>query len=140
LTKEIIIIRLNIFLLQDNKLVKIPQKFNLSIIPTTKLLIAEQEYKVMNAIFHHGSSIDQGYYVSMCREGRSLGLKLMRKLRKSNGLKVLKIFMYYFYKKVLIKICIKQHIIKYRCRFYIKQYPAILMLLTALEIYIFKLL
>jgi len=65
---------------------------------------------------------------------------MMRKLRKSNSLKVLKIFIYYFYKKVLIKICIKQHIIKYRCKFYIKQYPAILILLTALEIYIFKLL
>jgi len=25
----------------------------------------------MNAIFHHGSSIDQGHYISMCREGRS---------------------------------------------------------------------
>jgi len=25
----------------------------------------------MNAIFQHGSSIDQGHYVSMCREGKS---------------------------------------------------------------------
>jgi len=54
LTKEIIIIRLNIFSLQDNKLVKIPQKLNLSTIPTTKVLIAEQ-----------------GHYTSMCREDRS---------------------------------------------------------------------
>jgi len=71
LTKEIVIIRFNIFSLQDNKLVKIPQKFNLSTIPTTKVLIAEQEYKVMNAIFHHGLSIEQGHYTSMCREQRS---------------------------------------------------------------------
>jgi len=58
LIKEIVIIRLNIFSLQDNKLVKIPQKVNLSTIPTTKVLIAEQKYKVMNAIFHYGSSIE----------------------------------------------------------------------------------
>jgi len=51
-------------------LIKIPQKFNLSTIPT-KILIAEQEYKVMNAIFHHGLDIEQSHYVSMCREKRS---------------------------------------------------------------------
>jgi len=67
----IVIIRLIIFSLQNNKLVKIPQKFNLSIIPTTKILIIEQEYKVMNAIFHHRLSIKQGYYTSICREERS---------------------------------------------------------------------
>jgi len=38
LAKEIVIIRLMTFLLQDNKLIKIPQKFNLS---TNKVLIAE---------------------------------------------------------------------------------------------------
>jgi len=104
LTKEIVIIRFNIFSLQDNKLVKISQKFNLSTIPTIKVLIAEQQYKVINAIFHHGSSIEQGHYTSMCREQRSLGLKfMMRKLRKSNGPEVLKIFTFYFYKKVLKK-------------------------------------
>jgi len=62
---------LTIFALQNNKLIKIPQKFNLSTIPTTKVLIAEQQYKVMNAIFHHGSDIEQGHYTSMCREDRS---------------------------------------------------------------------
>jgi len=70
LSKEIVIIHLNIFSLQDNKLMKIPQKFNLSTIPTTKVLIAEQQYKVMNAIFHHDSNIEQGHYTSMCREER----------------------------------------------------------------------
>jgi len=34
--------RLITFSLQDNKLIKISQKFNLSIIPTAKVLIAEQ--------------------------------------------------------------------------------------------------
>jgi len=50
LAKEIVIIRLTTFLLQDNKLIKISQKFNLSNISTTEVLIAEQQYKVMNAI------------------------------------------------------------------------------------------
>jgi len=64
------VIRLTIFLLQDNKLIKIPQKFNLSTILTTKILITEQEYKV-NAIFYYSLNIEQGYYASMCREERS---------------------------------------------------------------------
>jgi len=37
LTKEIVIIRLNIFSLQHNELVKTLQKFNLSTLPTTKI-------------------------------------------------------------------------------------------------------
>jgi len=102
LTKEIIIVRL-IFSLQDNKLIKIPQKFNLSI-STTKILISEQEYKVMNTIFYHRY---WARIMQVCVEKKDLRLKLMmRKLRKNNGLKMLKIFIYYFYKKVLIKICI----------------------------------
>jgi len=108
LSKEIVIIHLNIFLLQDNKLMKIQQKFNWSTIPTIKVLIAEQQYKVINAIFHHGQVLSK-VIIQVCVEKKDLGLKLiMRKLRKSNGLEVLKIFVYHFYKKVLIKICIKQ--------------------------------
>jgi len=71
LTKEILIINLISFSLQDNKLVKIPHKFSLCAVPTTKILIAGQAYKVMNAIFHHGSCIEKGHYTSMCREGTS---------------------------------------------------------------------
>ena len=46
------------------------QPKTVSTIFTTKVLIAEQQYKVMNAIFHHGSSIEEGHYTSMCREKR----------------------------------------------------------------------
>jgi len=70
-TKEIFIIHLISLSLQDDKLVKIPQKFSLCAVPTTKILIAGQVYKVMNAIFHHGTCIEKGHYTSMCREGTS---------------------------------------------------------------------
>jgi len=70
LAKEIIIICLTTFSLQD-KLIMISQKFNLSTISITKLLIAEQQYKVMNAIFHHGSGIEQVHNTSICRKERS---------------------------------------------------------------------
>jgi len=68
LTKEILIIHLKSFSLQDGKLVKIPHKFNLCAVPTTKIIIAGQAYKVMNAIFHNGLCIENGHYTSMCRE------------------------------------------------------------------------
>ncbi|XP_071644884.1 uncharacterized protein [Temnothorax longispinosus] len=68
LTKEIVIIHLILFSSQDNKLVKIPQTFNLTGISTTKISIAKQQYKVMNTIFHQGTSIEDGHYTSMCRE------------------------------------------------------------------------
>jgi len=70
-TKEILIIHLISFSLQDGKLVKIPHKFNLCAVPTTKILIAGQAYKVINAIFHTGSCIEKGHYISMCREEAS---------------------------------------------------------------------
>jgi len=71
LTKEILIIHLISFSLQDGKLVKIPHKFNLCAVPTTKIIIAGQAYKVMNAIFHNGLCIENGHYTSMCREETS---------------------------------------------------------------------
>jgi len=41
-TKEIFIIYLNSFSLQKDKLIKIPHKFSLYPVPTTKILIAGQ--------------------------------------------------------------------------------------------------
>jgi len=71
LTKDVLIIHLISFLLQNNKLVKIPQKFSLCAVPTTKILIAGQTYRVMNAIFHNGSCIEKGKYISICRKETS---------------------------------------------------------------------
>jgi len=71
LTKEILIIHLISFSLQDSKLVKIPHKFNSCAVPTTKILIAGQAYKVINAIFHTGSCIENGHYISMYRKETS---------------------------------------------------------------------
>jgi len=70
-TKEIFIIHLNSFSLHNDKLIKIPHKFSLCAVPTTKILIAGQAYKVMNVIFHRGTCIEKGHYTSMCREGTS---------------------------------------------------------------------
>jgi len=107
LTKEIPIIHLILFSLQDGKLIKIPYKFHVCAVPTTKMLIAGQVYKVMNAIFHHDTCMKR-VIIRVCVEKKHLGLKLMtRKLQKSNGLKVLKIFIYYFYKKLVLNTCIK---------------------------------
>ena len=68
LTKDIVIIRLLLFSLQDDKIVKATRKFNICTIPTTKVVIAGQSYKVMNAIFHSGSCIEDGHYTSICKE------------------------------------------------------------------------
>ncbi|KAL6254076.1 hypothetical protein P5V15_014694 [Pogonomyrmex californicus] len=56
----------------DGKLVKLPHKFSLRGVPTTKILIiAGQAYNVINAIFHHGTCIEKDHYTNMCREGTS---------------------------------------------------------------------
>ncbi|EZA61387.1 hypothetical protein X777_12294, partial [Ooceraea biroi] len=70
-TKDIVIIRLVLFSSQDDKMVKAIRKFNICTIPTTKVLIARQTYKLMNAIFHSGLCIEDGHYTSICREGMS---------------------------------------------------------------------
>jgi len=73
---------LTIFSLQDNKLLKIPQKFNLSTISIITVLIAEQQYKIMNVISHHGSL--NKFIIQVCAEKKDFGLKLMiRKLEKT---------------------------------------------------------
>ncbi|KYN26868.1 hypothetical protein ALC57_03752 [Trachymyrmex cornetzi] len=33
--------------------------------------MAGQTYKIMNAIFHYGSCVEEGHYISMCPEGTS---------------------------------------------------------------------
>ena len=71
LAREIVVIHLILFSLQDDKLMKAAHKFNLCAVPTTKVLVAGQLYKTMNAIIHHGSCIDEGHYISICREGVS---------------------------------------------------------------------
>ena len=71
LTNDIIIIHLALFSLQEGKVVKAIRNFNISSIPTTKVLIAGQSYKVMNAIFHSGLCIEEGHYTNICREGSS---------------------------------------------------------------------
>jgi len=63
LTKDIII-HLILFL-QDDEVVKAIRKFNINAIPITKILIARQSYKVMNAIFHDGLCIEEGHYKSI---------------------------------------------------------------------------
>ncbi|KYN13100.1 ATP-dependent DNA helicase PIF1 [Trachymyrmex cornetzi] len=69
-TKEILIINLISFSSDGDKLVKIPHKFSLRAVPTAKIIMAGQTYKVMSAIFHYGFCIDEGHYTSM-REGTS---------------------------------------------------------------------
>lgn len=55
---------------KDRKVIK-TNKCTLRAVPTTKVSIGGQLYKVMNAIFHHGSSSASGHYTSICREGKS---------------------------------------------------------------------
>jgi len=74
-------------------------------------------------MLYHGSEIEQVHNTSMCREERSWIEIDDAQIKKINSLEVLRIFIYYFYKKVLIKICIKQHIMKCIYKFYIKQCP-----------------
>ncbi|KAK0167673.1 hypothetical protein PV328_012446 [Microctonus aethiopoides] len=72
LTKDIIVIHFILFSLQNGKMMK-TNKIHLRAVPTTKVLVAGQSYKVMNAIFHHGPSIEEGHYTSICRDGTSNG-------------------------------------------------------------------
>lgn len=96
LTKEILVIQLISFSLQNDKLIKIPQTVNVYAIPTNKILVSGQLYKV---IFQ--KDIENSHYISMCRQGMStIWMEIDdAQVTKNNGLKVLKIFTYCFYKK-----------------------------------------
>jgi len=64
----------------------------------------------MNAIFHNGLCIENGHYTSMCREETSsIWIEIDdTQIEKSNGPEVLRISIYYFYKKLLLKTYIKR--------------------------------
>ncbi|XP_070528976.1 uncharacterized protein [Cardiocondyla obscurior] len=68
LTKDIIIIHFALFSQKEDKVIKTKRNFNISSIPTTKVLVAGQSYKVINAIFYN---VDKGHYTNICREGSS---------------------------------------------------------------------
>ena len=68
LIRDVIIIHL--ISVQDGASAKI-DKFNLRAVPTTKIFILGQLYKVMSAIFYHGPCIEKGHYTSISREGMS---------------------------------------------------------------------
>jgi len=65
------VIHLISFPSQNDKSMKATHDFNLCAIPTTKILIDGHTYKVTNAIFFQNPDIDEGHYISMCREGTS---------------------------------------------------------------------
>jgi len=72
----------------------------------------------MNAIFYHDICIEKDHYT---KEISSTWLEINdAQVKKSDGLKVLNIFIYYFYsnKKLLLIIYIKQYI-KYGNRYFI---------------------
>ncbi|XP_070517894.1 uncharacterized protein [Cardiocondyla obscurior] len=71
LTKDIIIIHVALFSQKEDKVIKTKRNFNISSIPTTKVLVAGQSYKVINGIFYNGLSIDKGHYTNICREESS---------------------------------------------------------------------
>jgi len=73
-------------------------------VPTMKILITGQVYKVMNAIFHHGTCIEKSHYTSMWEGTSSTWIEIDAQITKKNN--DLKIFIYYFYKKLLLNICI----------------------------------
>jgi len=54
----------------------------------------------MSAIFYSSSYIDEGHYINVCRERTSWIEIDYVKVIKKNSLEVLKIFPYYFYRKM----------------------------------------
>jgi len=71
LIKQVVIIHFILFSLQNGTLVKVSHKFNLCAVPTSKMLIARQMHKVINAIFYHGLCIENSHFTNMCRERSS---------------------------------------------------------------------
>ncbi|XP_066598401.1 uncharacterized protein [Prorops nasuta] len=69
-TSKVLIIQLVLFKQVNDQFTKI-QQCGIKSIPTTKLRINDNAYKILSAIFHNGTTIDEGYYISMLRHSGS---------------------------------------------------------------------
>lgn len=66
-TQNILIFQLLLFKNQNEKIIKITN-FNMKGITKAKICIAGNIYKVVSAIFHHGTNIINGHYTNMMRQ------------------------------------------------------------------------
>lgn len=66
ITQGILIFQLLLFKVQNEKIIKITN-FNIKGIPTAKIRIGANTYKVVSAIFHHGENITDGHYKNVIR-------------------------------------------------------------------------
>ena len=55
---------------ESNNIVKL-SNCKITNIPNTYINIDNKIYKVSNAIFHHGNSIDEGHYTNMLRKNNT---------------------------------------------------------------------
>ncbi|XP_066596082.1 uncharacterized protein [Prorops nasuta] len=65
-TSKVLIIQLVLFKQVNDQFTKI-QQCGIQSIPTTKLRINDITYKIISTIFHNGTNIDEGHYISMLR-------------------------------------------------------------------------
>lgn len=66
ITKDIFIFKLCLFNIANNKILKITN-FNIKGIPTVKIRIDKDTYKITSAIFYHGKNITDGHYTNIIR-------------------------------------------------------------------------
>lgn len=70
LVKKVIVLQLSLFSVQHDRVVK-NTDYKIKSIPTTKLRIGGNTYKIITAIFHHDQCLDKGHYTSMFRQNTS---------------------------------------------------------------------
>ncbi|KYN08154.1 hypothetical protein ALC62_00864 [Cyphomyrmex costatus] len=65
-TKRVLIIQLLLFKVNNEEVIKITN-LNIKSIPSSKICIGDNIYKVNSAILHHGKNIDEGHYTNLLR-------------------------------------------------------------------------
>lgn len=64
--KQVLIVQLQSFEERDGQLLKI-NKYNIKGVPSVKLNICGNSFKVISVIYHHGETIQKGHYTCMLR-------------------------------------------------------------------------
>lgn len=100
ITKNIFIFKLQLFKTIDNKTSKITN-LNIKSVPTVKICIGTDIYKIISAIFHNGESITDGHYINVVRIKHTEWISINdSKLKNAVGLEMPKMHTFSLLKKI----------------------------------------
>lgn len=89
-----------LFKISDKKIIKITEDLKIKSVPTEKICIGVNKYKVISGIFHQGKNIIDGHYTNIVRQSTEWRLLHDLKVQKCNWPRIAKNAYIFFAEKI----------------------------------------